>query len=211
MGSITANGGYTQVWMRETLGPAAARPGRRQELHQRGHAATRGLPDQDLRPQPLRLSQRQGRSACQQHAFGSPRPAGSSCRRPRAASARSCRPGSVRSSPHGRPSSPASTTGPATQTSWTPVAEDAADKDPLLHPAGLRGAAGGRIGRPDRQGRSGACRESWRTAGSPIRGFLMQAYDCKARTVVAVSADSYDAAGVLIGRLQAGRRRSWTP
>ena len=89
-------------------------------------------------------------------------------------------------------------TGPATQTRWLPSAYDPATQTKyfiqqdavVLTESGMVALiAKADLGTP----------RKLPDGSMAVTGFLMQAFDCKARTTVILSADSYDAAGNLVG------------
>ncbi len=195
MGSISANGAFTQVWVRQTL----ARPQRDavsgklytnvvmrrlENCRDRTFALTMYVYRNDkgevLSNTPVPQAE---------WTFVSPPPgsvaAGLETKICDVAAARAALKPSVE-------------TGPTTQTTWLPVAYDPAtqtryfiqkDSVVLLKPdvVGLISKADLGVARklPD--------------GGMALTGFILEAFDCKARTSVVLSADSYDAAGNLIG------------
>ena len=193
MGSITARGGYTQVWMRET----SVRP---QRDPVSGKSYTRVVLQrlEDCRAKTFAFSLFVYRNDKDEVVSSLPVPRGQ-------LQFVSPPPGSVGEELQTRicqvvaaraALKPSVDVGPATRTSWASVAEDSVNKARYyIQPDSVVQLDGGLVGLIAKAD-LGVPRKL-ADGGLAHSGFFMQAYDCKAMTVVTVAADSYDAAGDL--------------
>lgn len=195
MSSITANGGFTQVWIRETM----ARP-------QREPATGRPYTDlimqrvEDCRTKTFALTMFIYRNGKGEVLSNTPVPRGKWEFVPpppgsiaEGLQARICGVVAARAA-----LKPGVDTGPTTQTTWVPIADEVATKsryfvqqDTVVR---LEGGMVGVVAKAE----MGAPRKL-ADGSTVVTGFLLQAYDCKAHSVMALAADSYDAAGNLVG------------
>lgn len=193
--SITANGGFTQVWIRETL----AHP-QRDAISGKTYASALMQRLEDCRAKTFALTLFIYRNDKDEVVSNSPVPrADWQFLSPPPGSiaavlqARICDVVAARAA-----LKPSVDTGPTTQATWLPTAYDAATQtryfirqDAVVQ---LEDGLVGLIAKAD----LGTPRKL-PDGSMALTGFLMQAYDCKARTVITLSADSYDATGALVG------------
>lgn len=195
MGSITANGGFTQAWVRETMA-------------RRAKDATSGKPYITVMMQRL--------EDCRAHSFAltafvNQNEKGlvvSSQTLPQAEwRFASPPPGSVASAIQGKicdvvatraALKPSLDLGPGTKVNWIPGAYDPATQTRFfIDEDGVVGLADNRVGVLLRADNAGARKLA---DGTPISvSYLAEAYDCKAKTVAMISVDSYDSGGNLVG------------
>ena len=195
LGSITANGGFTGAWVRETFARKA-------------RDAASGKPYVTVLTQRL--------DDCRAHSFAivasvykdEKGEVTSSMTVPQAAwRFVSPPPGSVAAALQARiceiagrraALKPSLEIGPATRMTWLPTAYDPATQTRFfIGQEKVMALSGGGVGVILRAEEAGGRKLA---DGTPIAvAFLAEAYDCKARTVAMVSADSYDAAGNLVG------------
>jgi S1-C subfamily serine protease len=195
MGSITANGGFTQTWVRQTL----ARP-QRDAISGKTYSNVVMQRMDDCRGKTFALTlyvYRNDKGEVLSNTpvpqadwkFVSPPPGSIAA----GLQARICEVAAARAA-----LKPSVETGPATQTTWLPSAYDPTtqtkyfiqkDAVVLLEGGVVALIAKADLGTPRRLP----------DGSMAVTGFLMQAFDCKAKTTVILSADSYDAAGNLVG------------
>jgi S1-C subfamily serine protease len=195
MGSITANGGFTQTWVRQTL----ARP-QRDVISGKTYSQVVMQRMDDCRGKTFALTLYVYRNAKGEvlsntpvpqadWKFVSPPPGSIAA----GLQARICEVAAGRAA-----LKPSVETGPATQTTWLPSAYDPAtqtkyfiqkDAVVLLETGVVALIAKADLGTP----------RKLPDGSMAATGFLLQAFDCKAKTTVILSADSYDAAGNLVG------------
>jgi S1-C subfamily serine protease len=195
MGSITANGGFTQTWVRQTL----ARP-QRDAISGKTYTNAVMQRMDDCRGKTFALTMYIYRNdkgevlsntpiPQSEWKFVSPPPGSIAA----GLQAKICEVAAARAA-----LKPSIDTGPATQTTWLPSAYDPTtqtkyfiqqDAVVLLESGVVALIAKADLGTP----------RKLPDGSMAVTGFLMQAFDCKARTTVILSADSYDAAGNLVG------------
>jgi S1-C subfamily serine protease len=195
MGSITANGGFTQTWIRQTL----ARP-QRDAISGKTFSNVVMQRMDDCRGRTFALTMYVYRNdkgevlsstpvPQAEWKFVSPPPGSIAA----GLQARICEVAAARAA-----LKPSVETGPNTQTTWLPSAFDPTtqtryfiqkDAVVLLESGVVALIAKADLGTP----------RKLPDGSMAVTGFLMQAFDCKAKTTVIMSADSYDAAGNLVG------------
>jgi S1-C subfamily serine protease len=195
MSSITANGGFTQVWVRQTL----AKP-QRDAISGKTYTNVVMRRLEDCRAKTFALTMyvyRNDKGEVLSNTpvpqndwkFVSPPPGSIAA----GLQAKICEVAAARTA-----LKPSVETGPTTQTTWLPSAYDPStqtryfiqqDSVVLLEADVVGLIAKADLGTP----------RKLPDGSMAVAGFLMQAFDCKAKTAVVLSADSYDAAENLVG------------